>query len=179
MYIEAVFVGMGGQGVLLAAQILAHAAVHENKNVVWYPAYGPETRGGTATCTLIVSDEEIGAPFAPNPDILVAFNQTMLDKYINDVEPGGTVIINSDLCDSVERKDVTEYKVPANAIALELNNPKVINMAMAGALAAIAGSISTESINWALETQLPEKIKHTIPLNMAALEKGKQLVTKS
>ena len=179
MYTEAVFVGMGGQGALLAAQILAHAAVHEDKNVVWYPAYGPETRGGTATCTLIISDEQIGAPIAPNPEILVAFNQTMLDKYIDQVKPGGMVIANSDLCEPITREDLTEYRVPASSIALELGNPKVLNMAMAGALAMVAKSVESESVNWALENQLPEKIKKTIPINMQALDMGKARVQKT
>ena len=179
MYTEALFVGMGGQGALLAAQILAHAAVHEGKNVVWYPAYGPETRGGTATCTLIISDEQIGAPIAPNPEILVAFNQTMLDKYINQVKSGGMVIANSDLCKSIKRDDLTEYSVPASSIALELGNPKVLNMAMAGALSKVCGCVENESVNWSLENQLPEKIKKTIPVNMKALELGKERVIKT
>ena len=178
MYTEAVFVGMGGQGALLAAQLLAHAAVHEGKNVVWYPAYGPETRGGTATCTLIISDDIIGAPIAPNPEILVAFNQTMLDKYIDSVKPGGMVIANSDLCEPIKRDDVNEYRVPASSIANELGNAKVLNMAMAGALVKVAKSVENESVRWALETQLPEKIKKTIPVNMKSLELGIERVEK-
>lgn len=176
MYAEAVFAGMGGQGALLAAQILAHAGIHEDKNVVWYPAYGPETRGGIATCTLIISDDEIGAPIATNPGILVAFNQQMLDKFIDKVKPGGIVIVNDDLCEKPKRSDITKYCVPASTIALELGQPKALNMVMVGAYAQITGIVETESVKWALETQLPEKLQKTIPTNMEALKKGMEAV---
>ena len=172
MYAEAVFAGMGGQGALLAAQILAHAGMHENKNVVWYPAYGPETRGGIATCTLIISDDEIGAPIATNPSILVAFNQQMLDKFIDTVKPNGIVIVNDDLCEKPRRNDVTKYCIPASSIALELGQPKVLNMVLVGAYAQITGIVNSDSVKWALETQLPEKLQKTIPINMEALKKG-------
>ena len=172
MYAEAIFAGMGGQGALLAAQILAHAGVHEDRNVVWYPAYGPETRGGTATCTLIISDEQIGAPIATHPAILVAFNQTMLDGYIDKVKAGGIVIYNSDLAKAPERTDVTAYGIPANSIALEAGNMRAQNMAMVGAYTAITGIVDADSVQWAMENHFPEKAKKAIPVNMEALRKG-------
>ena len=172
MYAEAIFAGMGGQGSLLAAQILAHAGVHENRNVVWYPAYGPETRGGTAACILIISDEQIGAPIASHPEILVAFNQRMLDAYIDKVKPGGIVIYNSDLAEAPQRKDVKAYAVPANTIAMEVGNMRSQNMAMVGAYTRITGIVDASSVKWAMENHFPEKAKKAIPVNMEALHKG-------
>ncbi|MBO4548676.1 MAG: 2-oxoacid:acceptor oxidoreductase family protein, partial [Abditibacteriota bacterium] len=171
MYAEAIFAGMGGQGALLAAQILAHAGVHENRNVVWYPAYGPETRGGTATCTLIISDEQIGAPIATHPEILVAFNQTMLDSYIDKVKQGGIVIYNSDLAKAPDRQDVTSCPIPANSIAMEAGNMRSQNMAMVGAYTRITGIVKPDSVQWAMENHFPEKAKKAIPVNMEALRK--------
>ena len=172
MYAEAIFAGMGGQGALLAAQILAHAGVFENRQVVWYPAYGPETRGGTATCTLIISDEQIGAPIATQPAILVAFNQTMLDLYIDKVKAGGIVIYNSDLAEAPKRADITAYGIPANKIAIEVGNMRSQNMAMVGAYTRITGIVNADSVQWAMENHFPEKAKKAIPVNMDALRKG-------
>lgn len=172
MYAEAVFAGMGGHGALLAAQILAHAGVYENKNVVWYPAYGPETRGGIATCTLIISDDQIGAPIATHPSILVAFNQAMLDSFIDKVKPNGTVIINSDLCETPKRTDIKVFNIPATSIAMEIGQPKVLNMVLVGAYTKITGIVNADSVKWALENQLPEKLKKTIPTNLEAISRG-------
>ncbi|MFQ3550400.1 MAG: 2-oxoacid:acceptor oxidoreductase family protein, partial [Armatimonadota bacterium] len=123
MHEEVIIAGMGGQGVMVIGQLLAHATLLENRNVVWFPAYGPETRGGTADCTVIMSDSEIGSPVTSSPNTLIALNQLLLDKFAPDVKSEGIILVNSSLAKAPEdRKDCMIIELPANDIAEELGN---------------------------------------------------------
>ncbi len=119
MQSEVMFAGFGGQGILLSAKILAHAAMEEGREVAWVPSYGPEMRGGTAYCTVVVSDRLIGSPIIRNPMHLVAMNRPSLEKFAAQVKPGGVILINSSLIDiGSGRSDVDELRVPVNDIAV-------------------------------------------------------------
>ena len=129
------FAGFGGQGVLFAGKVVAYAALIANKQLSWMPSYGPEMRGGTANCSVCVSDEAIGSPLVTNPNVFIAMNLPSFDKFINAVEPGGVVIVDSSLIDKkVERDDVTVYYVPSTALADENSVNGLSNMILIGKL---------------------------------------------
>lgn len=120
------FAGFGGQGILTAGQILAYAGIEEGKQVAWIPSYGPEMRGGTAYCTVVISDSRIGSPIINTPRALVVFNRPSMEKFASRVRPGGIIIINQSLIEIVSnRSDITEILVPANDIAIKLAAPKL------------------------------------------------------
>ena len=124
-----IFAGFGGQGVLLIGQLLAYAGMYEGKNVSWLPSYGPEMRGGTANCSVVVSDEPVASPVINKCDCVIAMNRPSLDKFEQNVLPGGKLFINSSIIDKkATRTDIDVYYVPCNEIADKLNNPKVANM---------------------------------------------------
>ncbi len=169
--------GMGGQGVMVIGQLLAQAALIEGRNVVWFPAYGPETRGGTADCTVIMSSDEIGSPVSSSPDTLIALNQLMLDKFTPYVKREGVILVNSSLAKAPDyRSDCKIIEIPANDIASELGNSKAANMVMLGAYVQLAKPVTLDSIKKSMEEVLPERHHSFIPLNNAALEKGAKLV---
>jgi len=173
MQIEVIFAGFGGQGVLFAGQLLAHAALDAGKEVTWIPSYGPEMRGGTANCTVIVADEEIGSPLVRNPKAAVVMNLPSLDKYEPMVAEGGVLIANSSLTNrEAERKDLECVFLPANEIAEEIGNKRLINVVMLGALLAKLPVLPLEAIEEALERHLPERHKRLLPLNREALRRG-------
>ena len=129
------FAGFGGQGVLFAGKVVAYAALIANKQLSWLPSYGPEMRGGTANCSVCVSDEAIGSPLVTNPNVFIAMNLPSFDKFINAVEPGGVVIVDSSLIDKkVERDDVTVYYVPSTSLADENGVNGLSNMILIGKL---------------------------------------------
>jgi 2-oxoglutarate ferredoxin oxidoreductase subunit gamma len=167
------FAGFGGQGILFSAKILAHAAMEQGFEVVWIPSYGPEMRGGTAYCMVVISDRPIGSPIVRNPHHLVAMNRPSLEKFSSVVKPGGVIMINSSLisCDS-GRKDVDELKVPVSDIAKEIGSIKAANIVALGAFAARSGIVDFEILKESVKTEFAGKEK-LIPLNMAALEKGR------
>lgn len=172
---EIIIAGFGGQGVLFAGQLMAYAAMNQNYEVTWYPSYGPEMRGGTANCTVIISDEEIGAPIVGNPKIVLALNLPSLDKYEPFVKPGGLLIINSSMVDRrAERKDIRVIYVPANEIAENIGDVRLVNMAMLGALLANLPILSFDAIQEELYTHLPERHQKLIPANLRALKEGAQ-----
>ena len=174
---EVIIAGFGGQGVLLMGRLIAYAGMLEGKNVAWMPSYGPEMRGGTANCTVIVSSEEVASPVVPNPLTLVAMNKPSLDKFESDVEKDGTIIINESLISQdVKRKDVKVFKVPANEIANELGNLRVANMVALGTYIAASKSIKMETIIKAMEKTLGNKSKKIVELNRKALERGEKIV---
>lgn len=124
-----IIAGFGGQGVLSLGQFIAYAALYENKAATWLPSYGPEMRGGTANCSVVVDDTEVASPIIAVPDTLIAMNKPSLDKFKNKVRPGGLIIVNSSLIsDKVERTDVTTIYVPANELAHEAGNDKTANI---------------------------------------------------
>jgi len=162
---------------LVAGQLLAHATVLEGRNVVWFPAYGPETRGGTADCTVIISSEEIGSPVSSSPDTLIALNQLMLDRFVYSVKREGVIVVNTSLAKPpIDRGDCRIVEVAANEIAAELGSAKAANMVMLGAYVQLVRPVKLESIKAVMREALPARNHSFIPLNNAALDKGASLV---
>lgn len=175
---DVILSGFGGQGALFAGQLLAYAAMDEGLHVTWIPSYGPEMRGGTAHCTVIISDDEIGSPLVRHPTAAVVMNQPSLDKYERLVTPGGVLVVNTSLTTrAATRSDIRVVPVPANAIAEELGNGKMANMVMTGALIAATGALSLEAVERALEAHLPEKARHLLEANRQALRRGAALIS--
>lgn len=165
--------GFGGQGTLFAGQVLAYAALDDGKNVTWIPSYGPEMRGGTAHCTVIISDEEIGSPIVRNPTITVALNLPSLDKYEHLIKPGGLIVANKSLINRiVERSDIDAIHIPANKIAEEIGNSRLANMVSIGAMITARPILSLDALKKALEDHLPERHKKLLPANFEALNQG-------
>lgn len=172
---EVIFAGFGGQGVLSMGKILAYAGMMEGKEVCWMPSYGPEMRGGTANCNVIVSDEPIVSPIISSYDTVVALNQPSLDKFESKVKKGGTLIYEtSTITVPPTRKDINIIPISANQAAIELNNQKVFNMIVLGAFLAVRKTISDEGVEKGLKKALPERHHKLIPLNMTAFQKGKE-----
>lgn len=173
MQTEIIFAGFGGQGVLFAGQLLAYAAMSEGQHVTWIPSYGPEMRGGTANCTVVVSDQPVGSPVVRNPRIVAAFNPPSLDKYEPAVKPGGLLVVNTSIiARRVERDDVQVLLVPAHEAAIHLGNPKLLNMVMLGALLAARPVVSLESVVRTLDETLAGSRRALLEPNCAALRQG-------
>ncbi len=171
------FAGFGGQGVLLMGQLLAYAGMLEGKYVSWLPAYGPEMRGGTANCSVNISDEPIGSPIVTRATSVVAMNLPSLDKFEASVQKDGYLFINSSIIDrKAERDDVEAYYVPCNEIAEKLGNAKVANIVMLGAYIAKTKCVELENVIEALRYKLGQKKEHLIPVNREALLKGAECV---
>jgi len=176
---EIVIAGFGGQGVLFAGQVLAYAAMDNGKEVTWIPSYGPEMRGGTANCTVIISDEEIGSPLVRNPRAVIAMNVPSLDKYEPLVVEDGTLIVNRSLVNrAIQRKDLQSVLIPANEMAESLGDKRMTNIVMIGALLAQLPVLPIEAIENALKNHLPERHKKLLPLNYQALRAGDEFVRK-
>ncbi|CAK7061125.1 MAG: Pyruvate synthase subunit PorC [Desulfovibrio sp.] len=175
-----IFSGFGGQGVMLMGQLLTQAGLHDGKKVSWIPSYGPEMRGGTAYCSVTISDDTIGSPIVTEPTLVVAMNLPSVTRFAPQVVPGGTLIINSSLSDEGgNRSDITEVRAPMNAIADELKNPKVLNMVGLGVVLAAAKPVSEQAMLKALDTMLGKKFAskpHLLELNRTALKKGMEHV---
>lgn len=169
--------GMGGQGIMLIGQLLAHATVREGRNAVWFPAYGPETRGGAADCTVIMSSDEIGSPVSSSPDTLIALNQLLLDRFAPSVKREGVILVNSSLASPPDyREDCKVVEVPANDLAEELGSSRAANMVMLGAYVSLVKPVKMESVKDSLAEVLPPHNHAFIPVNIAALDRGAQLV---
>ena len=166
--------GFGGQGIMLIGQLMTYAGMLEGKQVSWLPSYGPEMRGGTANCNVMISEKPIGSPVISNDaTTAIIMNLPSLDKFEAEVIPGGTVIINSSLIEKKSsRTDVKAYYVPANDIALELGNPRVANMIMLGAFIELTKAVTPEMVLKALEKTFGPSKAHLLPLNDAALKRG-------
>jgi 2-oxoglutarate ferredoxin oxidoreductase subunit gamma len=175
---EVIVAGMGGQGVMVIGQLLAYATVLEDRNVVWFPAYGPETRGGTADCTVIMSSEEIGSPVSSSPDALLALNQLLLDKFAPTVKREGIILVNTSLARPPDyRGDCKIVEIPATDVASQLGNSKAANMVMLGAYVALVRPVKMESIKASMEEVLPPRHHSFMPLNNAALDRGAAMVS--
>ena len=171
---EVMFAGFGGQGILLIGNILAHAAMEQGSEVAWVPSYGPEMRGGTAYCLVVISNRPIGSPIIRNPMHLVAMNRPSLEKFAPVVKPKGVVIINSSLIPVRSgRDDVDELLVPANDIAKDLGSVKVANIVALGAFVARSKIIEFETIRSCVKETFSSREK-LIPINIAALDAGKK-----
>ena len=169
--------GFGGQGVMLMGQLLTFAGMLDGKQVSWMPSYGPEMRGGTANCTVIIADEEVGSPLVTSPDAVVALNLPSLDKFEDIVKPGGLLIYNSSLINRPPtRTDIRIIAVEANDIATGLGQPRVANMVALGALLEATSLISEASLEQALRNILPAHRQELLPINLQAIARGRASV---
>lgn len=170
---DMILAGFGGQGVMSMGQLVAYSGMLEGKEVSWMPSYGPEMRGGTANCTVVVSEEPIGSPVVVLPEVVVAMNLPSLDKFESMVKPGGVLIINSSLINrTCTRDDITVIEVPANEIANDLGNARVANIVILGTVIEYTKVVTKESVIESLKKVLPEHRHNLIPMNEAALDKG-------
>jgi 2-oxoglutarate ferredoxin oxidoreductase subunit gamma len=172
MQSEVMFAGFGGQGILLSGKLLAYAAMEEGHQVAWVPSYGPEMRGGTAYCTVVISDRPIGSPIIKNPSHLVAMNRPSLEKFASVIKPKGIILINSSLITiDADRPDCDVLKVPAVEIAKKLGNAKAANVVAIASFVARSKIVLLETLRKCVENEFSRKPK-LIPLNMAAVEAG-------
>ena len=171
---EFIFAGFGGQGMLLIGKFLAMACMLDGKHVSWLPSYGPEMRGGTANCSVIVSDAPVASPLVDKADVVVAMNRPSLDKFESHVKPGGTLVINSSLIDrKAERDDIDVVYCDATRIAEEVGNPKGANVAILGAMLQKVPVVDDEKMSEAIRIELGERKAKFLPGNMKALQAGK------
>jgi 2-oxoglutarate ferredoxin oxidoreductase subunit gamma len=170
---EIMIAGFGGQGVLFAGQVLAYAAMDLGKEVTWIPSYGVEMRGGTANCTVVIADEEIGSPLVEFPPAAIALNLPSYDKYEPLMQPAGVLVVNASMVDRVaNRNDITTIFVHANEIAEEIGNRKLTNMVTVGALLSQLPEVTLEAVEAALKNHLPERHQKLLPKNYEALRRG-------
>jgi len=175
MQSDVIMAGFGGQGVLLIGKMLAYTGMREGKEVSWFPSYGPEMRGGTANCTVVISDRPVGSPVIQSPRAVVAMNLPSLDKFESSVKPGGVLLINSSLINrDTTREDIRVIKVPANEIAKELNNPRGSNMVALGAYIGATGSVDIAEMEEVVRETFASKPK-VIDSNVEALRRGYEL----
>lgn len=171
-----IITGFGGQGILFAGKILAYTALVLGKQLSWLPSYGPEMRGGTANCHVIVSDEPVGSPIIITPDVLISMNKPSLEKFEGTVRSGGTILYDESLIDrDVARNDVTTVAVDATEIATEDGKAGMANMIMLGAFLKATGLFTLDEIRLGVEKTVPASKKHLIEVNMEMIEKGYNL----
>ena len=180
MQTEVFLAGFGGQGVMFAGQVLSYAAMDAGKEVTWIPSYGPEMRGGTANCTIVIADEEIGSPLVQNPPGVIVMNLPSLDKYEPTVRPGGVLVVNSSMVDrEVVRSDITRISIPCNEIAEESGDRRMANIVATGALLALMPVLSLEEIEITLKNHMPGRHKHLLAKNIDALRRGAEYAKKN
>lgn len=177
---KVIMAGFGGQGIMAIGKLLAYAGMLEEKHVTWMPSYGPEMRGGTANCAVVVSDDEVGSPLiSKDGTAAIVMNLPSLTKFEKELVPGGKLIINKSLIDiEPTRKDLDVYYVSANELAMELGNAKVANMVMLGAYLELTKIVDVESVLHAFLKVFGENKTHLVPLNKDALAKGAEAVRK-
>lgn len=165
--------GFGGQGVLFAGKFLAYKGLTENMQVSWLPSYGPEMRGGTANCSVVLSDSPVGSPIITNPDVLVAMNLPSLQKFVDAVVPGGQIFIDSTLINAkVERTDVKVHYIPATQLAKDAGFATLANMILVGKVLKESGAVPFEGNRQTLESFIPAKKADLIDINCQALQTG-------
>jgi 2-oxoglutarate ferredoxin oxidoreductase subunit gamma len=176
-----IMAGFGGQGILLIGNMLAYAGQEEGKHVTYMPAYGVEMRGGTANCTVIVSDEPVGSPIVGKPDTVIVMNLPSLKKFQSWVKPKGSLFLNTSLVppEKQTRKDITAYGIPANDLATEMGNARLANMILIGAYVEATGVVSQESLVNSLTKVISERNARFIPQNIEAIKLGARQVTPS
>ena len=169
------FAGFGGQGILFSGKFLAYQGLNDGMNVSWLPSYGPEMRGGTASCSVIVSDEPVGSPIVSKPDVLIAMNLPSLDKYEGSVAPGGTIYVDSTLISrKVNRTDVTVHYIPATQMASDNKTPTLANMIIMGKVLADNGAFDDEEkVMAALKKVISAKRADMLDVNLGAMRLGK------
>ncbi len=170
---QLLFSGFGGQGILFAGKFIAYKGLTDEKQVSWLPSYGPEMRGGTASCSVIVSDEPVGSPIVSTPDVLIAMNLPSLDKYENSVAKGGIILMDSSLIErKVVRDDVKVFAVPATQLASDNGMPTLANMILVGKLLKELGDFSEESVTAALKKVISAKRADMLDINRKAMQIG-------
>jgi 2-oxoglutarate ferredoxin oxidoreductase subunit gamma len=175
MAYEIVLAGFGGQGILFLGKMIAAAGMLEGKQVSWIPSYGPEMRGGTASCSVVVSDRLIGSPVVPNPNVLVVMNRPSLEKFEPKMQPNGFLLINSTLIDIRHtRSDVEAAYLDITGIAAQVGNPRLANIVALGGLISRVPMVGKESVIAALTMELSGKKAALLPLNLQALELGQK-----
>lgn len=174
---ELIIAGFGGQGVLSMGMTLAYAGMVEDKQVAWIPSYGPEMRGGTANCTVIVSDTNVSSPIISSYDTVIVLNQPSLEKFESKVKPGGMLIYETNNVMTLPtRKDIDIYAIPAAVEAEKIGNKKTMNMIILGAFLTKKPLVSIKSIMEGLSKVLPERNHHLLPVNEKALKHGMELI---
>lgn len=167
-----IIAGFGGQGVLSLGQFISYSAMFEGKNTTWLPSYGPEMRGGTANCSVVVSDEPVASPIIAYPDTLIAMNKPSLDKFVDKVKPGGLIIVNSSIIsDKVKRTDVKVCYINANELSLQAGSTKTANIVVLGAFMKQTNLFAKDDVIKAIEKIFAKKPK-VIPMNIKAFEIG-------
>ena len=170
---QILFAGFGGQGVLFAGKFLAYKGLMEDLQVSWLPSYGPEMRGGTANCSVVLSDSPVGSPIITTPDVLVAMNLPSLQKFVDSVVPGGQIYVDSALIDvKVERTDVEVFYIPATALAKELGYPTLANMIMVGKMMKECPEIGYDNVEETLNHIISAKRRNMFDANLAAIQCG-------
>lgn len=170
---NSILAGFGGQGILFMGKVIAYAGLIEGKEVSWLPSYGPEMRGGTANCSVCISDEPICSPLVNTPNVLITMNSPSFDKFIGTVIPGGLVIVDSTLVSKkVERDDIQAHYVPATALANEKELQGLANIILMGKMLALTRFCSMETMRKTIEKIVPVRKQHLIPKNMEAIELG-------
>lgn len=175
MHTDVFMAGYGGQGILLIGNLLAYAAIREGMNASYFPAYGVEKRGGAATCTVVISDQEVGSPVIGRPAAALIFNPLSMEKYFDKVRPDGFCLVNTSLVDDSEERERTDLdvlKLPLNEMALDVGDARLVNMVALGAYAAKIPVVSLDGLKAALTDVLPERNHRFIPLNVRALDLG-------
>ncbi len=175
MNADVIMAGFGGQGILMIGNLLALAAMKEGRNVTCFPAYGVEMRGGTANCTVVISDEEIGSPVVGHPESCLIMNSPSLDRYLPVLKQGGTLVINGSLVDpaKVTRKDIDVLSIPANEIARDsVGSQKLASMVALGAYVAVTGVVGMDTLVGCLPDVISKKYERFIPMNVNALKEG-------
>jgi len=176
MAINMIFAGFGGQGILFSGKIVAYAGLIDGKQVSWLPSYGPEMRGGTANCSVCLSDEPIGSPLVTEPDVLVAMNAPSFDKFIDTVAPGGKVFIDSTLVDRrCERDDIEMYAVPATRLSNDEHLEGIANIILLGKVLGETSFASNETIEKSLKKCVPASKAHLLEHNLRAIKLGMSL----
>jgi 2-oxoglutarate ferredoxin oxidoreductase subunit gamma len=176
---ELIIAGFGGQGVLSMGKILAYSGIMDNKEVTWFPSYGPEMRGGTANVTVIVSDSRISSPVLSEYDTAIILNQQSMDKFENKVKPGGVLLYDPNgIIHPPTRTDIQVYKVEGTVTAVEMGNPRVFNMIIVGGYLKVRPIVSLDNVQKGLEKSLPARYHNLIPLNIEAIKKGQEIVEK-
>ena len=169
------FAGFGGQGILFSGKFLAYKGLIEDKQVSWLPSYGPEMRGGTASCSVIISDTPVGSPIVSAPDVLIAMNLPSLDKYEDAVVSGGTIFVDSTLIErKVKREDVTVHYIPATKLANDNGMPSLANMIIVGKILAAMNEYNEDGINGALAKVISARHADKLEFNLKALTLGKE-----
>lgn len=177
MTYECIMAGFGGQGLLFSGKVLAYAGLLENKELSWLPSYGPEMRGGTCNCSVILSDEPVGSPIIAHPNILMVMNEPSLDKFESTVAPGGIIFVDSSLINrKVERTDVEVVYIPATQLAKDMEAPSLANMIILGAIVEKMACVKPESVIDALKHTISARKASLLDLNLKAVEAGAKFI---